>query len=193
MKRMFYLAIMALCCVACEDKEENQYIDGWVRPMYVSINSEVFNDSNHQVSIVAEEGGEFTVRTEFPSRVAQIYEYGDSFDLPIGKEYGCLDVYIDGVRHAAYGTYFYDRMTYGAQNELIDPQYPWSYLLPWSFDHREWYEIVQLEDSTIQLTVKPCNEHRFLCLRLFSIVSTSAVWPFGVCSIECVPASEIKE
>lgn len=193
MKKLLFLAVLLLGFAACEDKEEDQNYEkvAWTRPMYVSINSEIFEEGNNSVRITSEEGGEFTIRTEHPSRVAEIYEYGDSFDLPIGKEYGCVEIYIDGVEYVAYGTYFSDRMTYGAQNELISTQYPWTYVLPWAFDHREWYEIVQLEDSKIQLTVKPCKEHRILTLGLFSInPSSHKGCPFGACTIECLPATE---
>lgn len=190
---MFYFAIMALCCVACEDKDETQNMEEIYLPrgMYVSLNSEIVEGFNNHATIAAEEGGEFIIRTELQSRVQLIAEYGDSFNLPIEEEYTCIDFYRDGARCGAYATYISGRLNYGAEYELIDPQYSYSYVLPWSFDQREWYEIVQLEESELQLIVKPCEEYRVLILHMHTFDPQNRT--MGSCLIECIPASEMKE
>lgn len=190
MKKLFYITLLSLCFMACDDEENGVEQNSWggVFPLKSLLIGELVE--NNIGFVIAEQGGEFTLKMESPGRVYAIYEYGGSLNLPIGNEYASVDIYRNGARFQAYATYLSDRLNYGAEYNLIDAQLSYSYKLPWAFEQRSWYEVEQIKESEIRITIKPCDEYRILYLQPLAL--TPSYHPIDGCIIECIPASEFE-
>ncbi len=143
MKKLFYLAIMVFCSIACQDQETNKLID--CSTPYLM---EVLPTSEFTLNRAT--GGSVVIEIEEDCYVYWICEKGRDIDFS--------DVFILGSDE---------------EDHIIVYSHGWNSsedkdIIPWRYDRRDWYEVRQSGLRTLEIECYPCEDDRSLKLYIES-------------------------
>lgn len=161
MKKLFCLAIMVLCCVACQDQETNKLID-----CSTPYGMEVYPTNEFTLNNCT--GGVVAVEISEDSYVQWIYEKGDGIDF-------------SGVRILGW-----DEENYITVYSFGGPYSPTEEkgVIPWVYDRRDWYEVRQTGLRTFEIECFPCEDERSLKLLLIHLYKNG---PHAIVKVSLLP------